>query len=219
VDFEDMVKQINIPGKLEEIEKEVFTKGPQEYSMPGMPYYEAVSKSTISLDKAKVIDEQFRLAYGVVEDFRRRLLVINSKIHKSKLPTTETMEQIPRILDRYYRNLPEYISLAETIELDLLDRFRIPKVPLMLLDFGWAKGRFGIKSFLDSSLKAIPVFYEVMMFPEHNVNKFITAIANGDIDKTYRLRELYDQVDEVVRETVRYNSNINDWFIKWMRSK
>ena len=200
---------LNREDRKQEIEEDIISKGPQEYNMPGPSYSDMLKKSTLLKEESELLDAEFRMAYGVLEDFRRRMILVNSKIKNPEIPTVSSVREIPEVLGTYYRSRPEYPAFADFISYDLLDRFRIPDIPAIFINYRWTTHSYRVDIMLDSSLTALPVFYRAMIAP--SIREGIIAVLSRD-SLTADIEELFTKADVLLKTKLLQKKSVNTWF-------
>lgn len=175
--------------------------GPADYEMPGPKLEEMYKRSSLATDIIQVLDNDFRLAYGVISDFKNRL----ESIKPQKPLTTNSLNKVPNIVMEYYSN---YLS-NDILIYDLVDRFRLPETIEIIFNYRWLeKGEVSsVNQWLDNSLKALPILYiytisknkKPKLFEEHRMDE---------------VNEMFNNVLYVASKKIRERDKIDLWFKK-----
>jgi hypothetical protein len=165
--------------------KEIFTSGPMDYSLQ----YNLEELPKIYSDEANILLDDAANAVGILENFRRRLLVLETYVVGEKFKGVTSLDSIVSDLRSYFRNkifsskiynINTVSSTEDTvediIEWKVLDAFSLPESARILLNSSWQTGsinkeieqKYNIQVILKESLVLLPKLYKAMIYLSNN---------------------------------------------------
>jgi len=212
MDYIELSRELKGPNS-QEAEKIILSRNPTDYEMPGPSYEEMLKTSDLPEEESEVIDDEFRLAYGSLSDFYCRAALMDSKIPRTRSYAIDRLSQIPELLVYGYSGSPRYEKYKDDIQDSVLDKFYIPQIPLLFLDYPWTKDKNNSTVVLTGAIYIVPIMYNIVMSKKRR-----EKMSNAFIEKEGVSRDdvvnLFDYADELIKDEVKQRNHINEWFKK-----